>query len=117
MTDDNYRVSVLGPTELAEKLNISIRSEELSNLEKDTPSNLKDIVHYALAWGIDDDGYRRDFIMKAPETMRRNLKFVVGAREDELDDWLAGPEARKDNFTAAYIAFSNMRMASDEILE
>lgn len=116
MTDFSPSPSLLGPIDLAEKLYISISSEKILEIEKDTPDNLKDIAHYAAAWGVADDGFRREFIAKACEYVKQNLKSIVSSREDELDQWLAGPEASSGNFTAAYIAFSNMRMASDEII-
>ena len=81
----------------------------------DTPQNLRDLVHYALLWGEPDDGYRANLIQRAPLAVRANLKAIVTERDDQLDEWLAGPEAAGPTFTDAYIAFTAMRMASDEI--
>jgi hypothetical protein len=38
---------------------------------------------------------------------------VVSDIDDQLDDWLAGDEAKSDSPSAEYIAFSAMRMAAD----
>jgi hypothetical protein len=118
MIKDRDYSAVLNQDELGAKLNLPIDyAKNRATLEQHVPENLKDIVHYAIAWGIDDDGYRRDFILKSPDELKRNLKCVVRSREDELDDWLAGPEATGNTYTTAYIAFSNMRMASDEAID
>jgi hypothetical protein len=54
-------------------------------------------------------------IQRASTEMRRNLKWVLAGRDDQLDEWLAGPEADRPAYTDAYIAFAAMRMAFDEI--
>lgn len=111
-------LSILSQDHLGSVLNLSSDyAADIFNVRKDTPDNLKELAHYALAWGIGDDGDRSDFISRASEIAKKNLKWVVNLREEELDEWLAGPEAAGSTFTAAYIAFSNMRMASDELIE
>lgn len=115
MTNGSY-FSILDQETLGKVLNLpKDYAKHVDSIKKDTPDSLKDIAHYALAWGIGDDGYRYDFIMRSPEIMRENLKWIVRDREDELDEWLGGPEAAADTSTKAYIAFSNMRIASDEV--
>jgi hypothetical protein len=93
------------------------RSTDFSKarIAADTPQSLRDLVHYALLWGVPDDGYRADLIQRASPEARANLKAIVTERDDQLDEWLAGAEAEGPAFTDAYLAFSSMRMASDEI--
>lgn len=81
----------------------------------DTPPELRDIAHYALTWGVSDDGYRADLIASTTVSARWNLKWVVDQFEETLEEWLAGPEAEGEAFSDAYIAFTSMVMASDEI--
>lgn len=55
---------------------------------------------------------REDRIAKAaPEELA--ALTAINRYEDELDDWLAGPEADSPAPSAEYIAFSAMRMAAD----
>jgi hypothetical protein len=108
--------SILSVEDLGEGLGLpNDYAEDMNEIEKDVPPALRHILHYALAWGIGDDGDRSMFVERAAATMKQNLKWIVNQYEDELDNWLAGPEAFDDISTRAYIAFSNMRMASDEI--
>ncbi len=86
-----------------------------ARIAADTPQGLQDLVHYALLWGVSDDGYRAHLIRRASPEARANLKRIVAERDHQLDEWLAGAEAEGSTFTDAYIAFSAMRMASDEI--
>jgi hypothetical protein len=90
--------------------------ESMPEIESGTPSKLRPIMHYAAIWGISDDGYRSALVGSAPQKLRQNLKWIVISFEDTLEEWLAGPEADNPNPTKAYVAFSSMLMASDEIL-
>lgn len=94
----------------------AINAASKARIAADTPSSLQELVHYALLWGVSDDGYRADLVERAPPETRANLKWLVTEREDQLDAWLAGAEAEGPTFTDAYIAFSAMRMASDEVV-
>ena len=71
MNDLNYRV-VFDQKHLGMYLNLpEDYTNNVEDISKDTPEDLKYLSHYAAAWGIDDDGYRRDFIMRAPELMKK----------------------------------------------
>jgi hypothetical protein len=48
----------------------------------------------------------------APEEIAY-LTAAITRFDDELDDWLAGPEANNPNPTREYLAFSSMRMVVD----
>ena len=77
------------------------------------PKNLRHLMHYAEFWGISDDWERQNLVIQAPEKVKNNLKLVIEEHDDELDVWLAGPEAASSNPSDAYVAFSAMRMAAD----
>ncbi|ALH80420.1 hypothetical protein [Sphingopyxis macrogoltabida] len=80
-----------------------------------TPPALQQIAHYASIWGVSDDVFRAGVIAGATEPARWNLKWVVHQFEEALEAWLAGPEAESENFSDAYVAFTSLVMASDEI--
>lgn len=82
---------------------------------KDVPRNLVQLVPYAEFWGAADDWAREDVIRMTPEFLQKNLKWVVAAFDDQLDEWLAGSEASSREPSDAYVAFSAMRMAADFI--
>lgn len=107
--------SVLDLKRLSAELDIDIDQARFEEIVRDTPSSVREIAHYATLWGISDDGYRGDMIRGASEQARRNLKAVVNMYEDSLEEWLTGDEAQGPEFSEAYVAFSAMVMASDEI--
>lgn len=79
------------------------------------PEELRALILYAEFWGLEDDWARQDLVLRAPEEIRLDLKRVLEMYDDELDEWLAGPEAMSASPSNAYIAFSAMRMAADFI--
>ena len=81
--------------------------------EQDVPVNLASLIPYARFWGIADDYERHALADKAPKTIGDDLWAITQAHAQQLDDWLASPEADWNN--EAYLAFSNMRMAADYI--
>ena len=81
--------------------------------EQDVPVNLASLIPYARFWGIADDYERHALADKAPKTIGDDLLAITQAHAQQLDDWLASPEADWNN--EAYLAFSNMRMAADYI--
>ena len=81
--------------------------------KKKVPDRLRPLLPYAEFWGIADDAFRESLVQKAPPAVRSNLIAVIGANEDELDQWLAGPEADSPTPTKEYVAFSALRMAAD----
>jgi hypothetical protein len=63
--------------------------------------------------GVGDDLIRDDMVRDAPDEAIEELKRVVQANDDLLDEWLAGPDADSANPSEEYLAFSAMRMAAD----
>jgi hypothetical protein len=76
------------------------------------PERFWPLLHYAEFWGIADDWTREDLVKDAPPDARENLKRVVAAFDNALDEWLAGPEADEPEPSDEYVAFSAMRMAA-----
>lgn len=82
------------------------------NPEK-VPRELRELIPLAEEFGISDDGYRWKKIKKTKPKELDTLKRVIEENDDELDRWLAGPEADGQDFSDEYIAFSALRMAAD----
>ena len=106
---------ILGPDDLQRLMGSNIDPAHIQRIMVGAPPAFQPIVHYAAYWGVSDDGDRLRLLQRAPDEAVQNLKQVVTLYEDELDQWLAGPEADGPDFSDAYIAFSAMRMASDAI--
>ncbi|WP_377165038.1 hypothetical protein [Prosthecobacter fluviatilis] len=79
----------------------------------DVPDELVPLIPYAAFWGLSDDLDRENLVEAATPEITANLKLVIRENDDAIDAWLAGPLADKPPFSAAYIAFSAMRMAAD----
>jgi hypothetical protein len=82
--------------------------------DDDVPEKLWPLFTYAEFWGISDDYERGELVDNAPPEIVENLKGVVAAFDDDLDKWLAGPEAEDPFPSDAYVAFTCMRMAALE---
>lgn len=80
---------------------------------QNVPEPLRVLISLAEKWGIGDDMLRAGFVSKAPPEEVAELRRVVASYDDELDKWLAGPEAQKPPFSPEYLAFTHMRMAAD----
>jgi hypothetical protein len=81
--------------------------------QEQVPRPLWPLIPYAAFWGIVDDWERESLVRKAPLDVRENLKAIVAANDDLLDEWLAGSESSSPNPSQEYVAFSAMRMAAD----
>jgi hypothetical protein len=79
----------------------------------DVPQSLRILIPYARFWGVTDDLKREQLVQSASPSIGMNLKAVVARFDAGLDDWLAGPESTAPRPSAAYLAFSAMRMAAD----
>jgi len=77
------------------------------------PRELHLLIPYAQVFGVSDDLVREQLVEDSPREILGQLQESVASLDDELDDWLAGPEAENPEPTAEYIAFSAMRMAAD----
>ncbi len=79
----------------------------------DVPPSLRILAPYAETWGIADDSLRERIFAQTPPALVAHLRDVISVFDDELDEWLAGPEATSETPTDAYVAFSAMRMGVD----
>lgn len=106
---------VLEPARLEAELNVNIDEDRLKEIMAGAPPELLPIAHYAAIWGIVDDGYRLDFISNTNKDARKNLNYVIDKYYEYFNPWLAGSEAESPSFSEAYLAFSCLRMAADEV--
>lgn len=80
---------------------------------ENVPLRLRHLIPLAEEFGVTDDLEREHFILATPPDKIALLKSAVAEHDDDLDEWLAGPEADSFPFSNEYIAFSAMRMAAD----
>jgi hypothetical protein len=88
-------------------------SSKLSLDQRHIPQKLWPLIPYASFWGVADDWARETLVREAPKDVQQNLKAIVAAHDDLLDEWLGGEEASNPKPSVEYIAFSAMRMAAD----
>ena len=81
---------------------------------KNIPEGLRELISMAEKFGISDDGYRYERLKNSSPEELAELRSLCEEKDDELDDWLAGPESDGPRFSDEYIAYSAMRMAADE---
>ena len=77
------------------------------------PAGLRHLIPLAERFGVTDDVQWERLISAALPAELARLKAAVAASDDDLDAWLAGPEAEGPSYSAEYLAFSAMRMAAD----
>ena len=77
------------------------------------PANLRKLIPLTERFGVIDDLERENLVLAASDDEINQLRSEVSAHDDELDAWLAGPEADGPEFSTEYLAFSAMRMAAD----
>lgn len=77
------------------------------------PLLLRDLVPYAEILGIADDLQREQIMEAVPDNVMSVVVLAVRLLDDELDEWLAGPEADDPNPSDEYVACSALRMAVD----
>jgi hypothetical protein len=80
----------------------------------DVPEVLRPLIPLAEKWGIvEDDWEPRDIIEE--EAPRQELEDVVERVSPFVDtifnEWLGGPESKGPEFTTAYLAFTELRIA------
>lgn len=91
------------------------RSPRIELDRRNVPTKLWALLPYAEFWGVADDWTREMLVKEAPPEILEELKRTVESFDDDLDAWLAGPEADTPPFSGEYIAFSAMRMAADYV--
>lgn len=77
------------------------------------PKDLHPLIPLAEVFGISDDPARERLVLRTPPEEMKRARATVLNYEDELDDWLAGPESTAEEPTEEYVAFSALRMAVD----
>jgi hypothetical protein len=83
--------------------------------EADVPESLRCLIPLARVWGIGDDVLRDDLRRRADPQQLRALKKAVVELDDELDAWLTSPAELAAGPTAAYLAFTNLRLVADAV--
>lgn len=79
----------------------------------EVPPGLRHLIPLAERYGITDDRDRGRLVRASSPEELAELKAAVTRHDDQLDEWLAGPEADAPPFSKEYLAFSAMRMAAD----
>lgn len=79
------------------------------------PLDLRQRIPLAEQFGVSDDLIRLDIVAKTPAAELAATCAAVQAHDDAFDEWLAGPAADGPAFSPEYIAFTCLRMASDEL--
>jgi len=102
---------ILPADEMKAKYNSTAES---STPKKLAPENLRDLLPLALKWGIGDDIIRDDFVQKAPENEKQELKNLLTGRTAEVTKWLDSFEVSKPMFDEA-ACFMYMLKALDEM--
>ena len=80
---------------------------------QNVPSALADLIPYAELYGIHDDGYRIEMFQALDDSELNAFLQVFWRLEDELDDWLAGPDSESSDPSKEYLTFSAMRLCAD----
>jgi len=77
------------------------------------PLSARDLIGLAERWGISDDYDRERAVHSATEGELRLLVRSIDETDEELWDWLVGPEADAPSPSPEYIAMTNLTMAAD----
>ena len=77
------------------------------------PKKLHVLIPLAEYFGVSDDLIRQDLLKRTPKRSLAKVLKQLAKYDDDLDDWLAGPEAAGPHFSVEYLAFSCLRMALD----
>ena len=72
------------------------------------PLALRHLIPLAERYGVSCDWERERLVASSTPEDIAALKAAISRHDDELDDWLAGPEADAPPFSNEYIAFSAM---------
>ena len=104
---DDKRFELLSVEEMRRKYGLVAANRPIIHLDPTkVPEKLRHLVPYAELWGVGDDLIRDDMVRSAPRGAIEELKRVVQAHDDLLDEWLAGPAADSPSPSEEYLAFS-----------
>ena len=90
-------------------------AEPIEFEDDDVPQALRELIPYALIWGIPDDGYRSDMLQETPAFLRAHMRAVVMRNERDLEGWLANEGSQGAARTSAFDAFVALLMAADAV--
>ena len=114
--DNENEFEILPAGELRQKYGLYAENAPEITLDRSRiPDVLAPLIPLAEIWGVSDDLMRADIADKAGPDAVAALQTAIQPFEDELDEWLAGPESQSPDPSPEYIAFSCMRMAADGI--
>lgn len=114
MEDNEYEL--LSVEEMREKYGLTAANRPVIQLDpQKVPEDLRHLIPYAELWGVGDDLIREDLVRSASPEALEDLRRIVQEHDDLLDDWLAGPESESAELSEEYLAFTNMRMAADDV--
>lgn len=77
------------------------------------PTALRHLIPLAEQFGVGDDTIRADIVATTPPAEVGAMRAAVEAVNAALDEWLVGPAAAGPEFSAEYLAFTCLRMATD----
>ncbi len=78
------------------------------------PRSCVPLLELAELWGIGDDFERESAVSKAPrEALQQLIDAIQQMPDDELFEWLAGPESHSTTPSPEYLAFTCLTMAYD----
>ncbi len=81
---------------------------------ENVPAALVDLLPVAEAWGIDDDFEREQALKTASrDELECLVHSIDNVSDEDLYDWLAGPESFNPNPSAEYLALTCLTMAID----
>lgn len=113
---EGKRFELLSVEEMRQKYGLVAANRPVLHLTPaNVPEKLRHLIPLAELWGVGDDLIRDDMVRCASREAIAELKHLVEAHDDLLDEWLAGPEADDPSPSDEYLAFSTMRMAADAV--
>jgi hypothetical protein len=117
MTEPDPNFEVLTTAELLRRYRAAgIAAQPVDFDEAEVPVAVRHLIPLAHIWGEGDDVLREQMENAAPREQLVHLKRAVSAVDDDLDAWLTSPEALgRAGPTAAYLAFTNLRMVADGV--
>lgn len=111
--NNRFEVGLAG--DLRKKYGLTAKNRPEIRLDKARiPKALWPLIPAAELLGISDDLIRDDVWLHLPKKRRVEITARVEFFDDELDNWLGGREAQSSRPSAEYVAFSALRMTTDQ---
>lgn len=94
-------------------IKLTIRNDKLAASNR-VPSALIPLLPMAEKWGVGDDSEREKAISSAsPEELESLVHCIDGISDQDLFDWLSGPESYNPKPSKEYLALTALTMAID----